>query len=367
MDLEKLFSHHTYLQGVANQLGLDMHKVISASESELAKLITDELRLLVKKNRTTALKKLKELEKKIGELRASGFTEAMGITYDIAKEIAVTASITFAEAGIKKKLSETQIKNILDYEPHDGQSIAQWFDGYRRADLSRIVQSVQGGFINGHTIETIIKDVRHATATTRDRGRMIARTVLNGTANATRMEVFEENADVLDGVKYIATFDSRVCSVCGYYDGKIWKPSEVQARPPLHPNCRCVLVPYIDVGEEGKRPAENADFEQMAKEAYSANPNARKSWDELSYDTRKKYRYDAMKNWTDKTGRSAYRNVSADQTFSDFFEKQPKSFQRSWLGPTRYDLFSSGKLTLDQIITPDNGFTRTIDDLKKLK
>jgi hypothetical protein len=65
---------------------------------------------------------------------------------------------------------------------------------------------------------------------------------MNGVANNSRMGGYEANADVLNGVKFLATLDSRTSKICALLDGTTWTMEEVKKRlvkrPPLHPNCR---------------------------------------------------------------------------------------------------------------------------------
>lgn len=49
--------------------------------------------------------------------------------------------------------------------------------------------------------------------------------------------------------KYLATLDERSCDICGGLDGQVFDvkdASEGENYPPMHPNCRCTTVPYID-------------------------------------------------------------------------------------------------------------------------
>jgi hypothetical protein len=180
--------------------------------------------------------------------------------------------------------------------------------------------------------------------------------------------MFRANADVLDGVQWLATLDHRTCIICGAYDGRIWtkeKMYEVKV-PPAHPNCRCVLVPYIDIGGEGTRPAEVENFDLLAKKKYDANPNAKKKYSELSYEYRRKLRYAAMEEFQQRTGKPPYKQTKGEMTFADHLKAQPESFQREWLGMTRFELYQSGKLPLDQMVHPDRGFKRTIEELRKI-
>jgi hypothetical protein len=135
--------------------------------------------------------------------------------------------------------------------------------------------------------------------------------------------------------------------------------------PPAHPNCRCVLIPYIDTGDESERPAEAENFDQLARENYEKNPKSQKKYDELSYEYRRKLRYAAIKEYHDKTGKPPYLQVKG-MTFADYLKEQPEKWQREWLGKTRFEMYKSGKLTLDHMVNPDNGFKRTVKELETM-
>lgn len=56
-------------------------------------------------------------------------------------------------------------------------------------------------------------------------------------------------ASGVDRVEYVATLEAHTCETCGALDGKVLSLKDVAAgmtAPPMHPNCRCVLVPYFD-------------------------------------------------------------------------------------------------------------------------
>jgi hypothetical protein len=106
------------------------------------------------------------------------------------------------------------------------------------------------------------------------------------------------------------------------------------------------------------------NFDLLAKEKYDANPHAKKKYNKLSHEYRRKLRSAAMEDCRQKTGNSPYRQVKGDTTFADYLKAQPESFQREWFGAKRFELFQSGKLTLDQMVHPDSGFKRTIEELK---
>ncbi|MDF7636935.1 minor capsid protein [Leuconostocaceae bacterium ESL0958] len=63
--------------------------------------------------------------------------------------------------------------------------------------------------------------------------------------------------------RYLATLESRTCSICGGLDHKIFKTSEIERGvnyPLIHPHCRCTTTPYFDGMDEftsGKRWSKN--------------------------------------------------------------------------------------------------------------
>ena len=175
-----------------------------------------------------------------------------------------------------------------------------------------------------------------------------------------------QNSDAIDGVKFVGTLDGKTCPYCASYDGYIWRGEEmVEARrPPIHPNCRCCLIPYIELKDEegnvvdvdGERPAANADFDKLAQDAYNERAREKgwkRRWDDLSPSTRLKYYYQAQKDYEAETGKPAYRQVSGSTTFQEYFHRQSDSFKRAWLGAKRYELYKDGKLKEKNIFKPD--------------
>jgi len=85
------------------------------------------------------------------------------------------------------------------------------------------------------------------------RGRLvaIARTETQRVANTVALQSYAQNADVLDGVQWLSTLDTRTCVVCGARHARIYpldssgSPVGLDQQPPLHPRCRCFLSPVV--------------------------------------------------------------------------------------------------------------------------
>ena len=64
--------------------------------------------------------------------------------------------------------------------------------------------------------------------------------IFNTTAfTVTDYLIFKKNKE---NIVYSAILDNKTCLVCGSYDGKEFELKDVPI-PPLHQNCRCILVP----------------------------------------------------------------------------------------------------------------------------
>ena len=391
-----IWSFHSQVQGVANAVAEMLSEAIGEQDEVLLAMLQTELRTVREwilgntKSPKVIYEKLESVRQQIIDIEHRGIQNAVNILQGAAVELAKTTGQHTAQIiasalenerdirrnSLKGELTESAIRNMLDYKPFvDGKTIQQWFGDLEYKISSRIFQSVQKGIVEGMTLNSIMQAIRGTEGfkpgvlkTNRQSAEILARTVINATANQSRLEMYRANADVMDGVQWLATLDHRTCLVCGAYDGKIWtkdKMYEVKV-PPAHPNCRCVLIPYMDIGDEGTRPAEAENFDLLAKERHHANPNTKKKYSELSYEYRRKLRYAAMEDYRQRTGNVPYRQVHGKMTFADYLKSQSESFQWEWLGKTRFELFQSGTLTLDQMIHPDTGFKRTIEELRKV-
>ncbi len=252
----------------------------------------------------------------------------------------------------------------------------EWFSGLARGDSTRIEGAIQAGFLEGDTIEGIVRRVRGTpalggadgvTEITRRSARTLVRTTVNRFSNAAREEVFAENSDVISALKWTSTLDGRTTPICQSRDGKLapLPPAELvpenvagprlqppNARPPAHPNCRSVMVAIVDPeGVSGKRPfvtdtrgrrEREIDFRRQARESGKSIQQVRADWAR------------------DRVGR-----LPAETTYQQWLTRQKASFQDEVLGPTRGKLFRGGGLTLDRFVA-NSGRRLTLPELKAL-
>lgn len=69
--------------------------------------------------------------------------------------------------------------------------------------------------------------------------------ICNGLSNDTAIAVVDYNRDVVERLMWITEMDERVCADCEELEGIVFDLENVPACP-LHPNCRCHLIPVTD-------------------------------------------------------------------------------------------------------------------------
>lgn len=223
------------------------------------------------------------------------------------------------------------VATIVRETPILGLNLDQWFGTLAASTKKNLTQSIQRSVIEGETISQAVKRIRGTKAlgfkdgvmeTTRRQAEAIVRTSINHTSNQARIELFKENEDIVKGLQWTATLDSRTSQICAGLDGKVFKVDQ-GARPPAHVNCRSTMTPII-------------------KSARSLG----------------------LKDIPEGTRASINGQVPASTTYGKWLKGQPIAVQEMVLGKTKANLFRNGDLKIDKF-TSRNLEPLTLDELRK--
>lgn len=181
---------------------------------------------------------------------------------------------------------------------------------------------LEDGLLAGALPSEIISNVAAiAGQKTRTNAEAVVRTVVNAVSSEAQQQVAQENANLLEGMKWLSTLDGRTSPVCRDRDGKIY-PVGSPVTPPAHYRCRSVMVMVL----------------------------------------KKEYRVPGIEKTRSASGvKSGY--VSDKTTYQSWLRQQPAPVQRDILGSTRYKLFSKGGLDLGKFVD-SSGIEYTIDQLR---
>ena len=135
-------------------------------------------------------------------------------------------------------------------------------------------------------------------------------------------------------VKFVSTLDGRTSKQCASLDANVYDINKAYPKPPLHYNCRSVLVGCDADGDiAGKRP--------------------------FVMDERK------VKDIPKDERKDLIGQLDANTSFKKFFDQTDEFFQKEWLGPARYKLYKEGNYSIDKFVDPQ-GAMYTLDELKAL-
>lgn len=385
---QQIADHQANLQIIGSNWGEEITDRLDASEKKFLAELTKKLKNFdYSANTKKTLDQLDKIAKKLAEIREKAISEAREEIERQAHELAeneakwgkkVTKEISEKDDAKKlKDPSETMLGRVVSYSLSNGKTLNQWFQNIAESDFSRLQAFLQNGFSSGLTIQEMISGIIGTAEgnyidgifnTTRNEAENIARTLCNGIANSAKEAFYNANDDVINGVEILSTLDGRTCPVCASLDRKRYKLGESHPSLPLHPRCRCVLLPVTPASDfaDEQRPMANADFMAEAQRSYEAK-NKGKKFSDLDDDQKKKLYYQAMREYEKQTGEPAYEQSDGAISFRDYFNEHMTEQQRKdWLGPERYKLWKKGNIPLDKFIPPYPQKRMTVEELKKL-
>lgn len=380
--------HQANLVLLAAAWSEEMRDALKGADNELLGALPELLDDMGNADYTAAAqRRYLELQRRILLLRAKSFSAAL--EYMTKQSEALAANEVKWAKAISKRIAAPsggftpvgtgRIAAVVKYaNVEDGMTLEESIAAAAQEDARRISAICRDGLRRDKTIDEISREIRGTKAANYEDGvlnvsraeaEQLARTGCCGIADEAKMQFYLANADVIKGVRHVATLSGNTCLVCGSYDGMVWRiPEEVHLIPKLgiHPNCRCVHLPVTDLDDinSSTRPAEAANFWKEAEEQYNRE-HPGKRFSDLARSTRLKYYYKAQKDYEKRTGRPAFDQVPQNMSFEDWLKTKDDRFLRQYFGPTRYALYKDGKLPLRKFINPETSRAFTIEDLKK--
>lgn len=348
--LDALNQHNSYLQ-----------RLSSASVNEILKTF-DGLSIEMLNKLQNLLIDLNEVEKTIlasGKYTTSSLKDILGILMNwqqsisvVLPEIFTASAIALAvhEAGFiyalaekkQPKLEGDKLFNKFRKVPYaEGQLIDLIFLNIAEDVRKKVEYVIRDGIYQGQTSQKIVQRIKGT------KKRNYSDGLLNQTRNAIDAEVrtarsHVSNISYLDtwkvlGFNYtkdVATLDGRTSLGCAAKDGRIQQIGEGHQKPPYHRRCRTIQVGCDKDGDlAGIRP--------------------------FVSDKR------AVKNIPKDQRESKIGQVDANLTYKEWFARQDESFQKEWLGPSKYKLYSEGGFSIDKFVDPLSGKTFTLKELRK--
>lgn len=330
-------------------------KLLEKSDAELvAKL---RKRLARPGARDFTSRRYQELLKSVREMRTDTMlTARKAVTRDVKRiariEQEFERRILTSTIPVRLELATVQpatLNALVTSKPFSGgtnaaRTLSQWFGGLQRSDATRLTEAISLGVTQGETIDQIVRRVAGtrskgytdgALAISRREATAVVRTAVNHASNVAREELWKANSDIIAGVQWVSTLEGNTCLLCGSRDGNAAAPDGGKlpkgaipldpsgARPPAHPNCRCLMIALLD--QEGI-----ADRAGVRPEKSDINVGP----------------------------------ISAKTRYDDWLGGQSAKFQDSVLGKKKGALFRRGGLELSHFVDRQ-GTEVTLSDLAR--
>lgn len=143
----------------------------------------------------------------------------------------------------------------------DGSNFSERIWGKHRPQLVRDLQvELTQTIIRGESSEKLARRIAKRYDVALHRARTLVRTERAYFSSVSQQESYRELE--VEYQEFCATLDMRTSDICRDMDGKIFKTSEMEIgvnAPPLHCNCRSIMVPHSEKYKAEKRSARDKD------------------------------------------------------------------------------------------------------------
>jgi hypothetical protein len=210
-----------------------------------------------------------------------------------------------------------------------GSPAADWWKGQEVATQFKFAQQLRLGMTAGETNQQIVSRIVGKSGQpgvmdiVRRDAQSLVQTSVQTVANDARRSTFQENDDLIKGIRQVSTLDGHTSDICMAYSGAEWdmqyKPINGNTLPfkggtPRHFKCRSLEVPIT------------------------------KTFKELGLD---------IPESPVGTRASDEGQIAGNTSFDAFLKRKDKAYLDDKLGPGRAELFRSGKITLRDLVNGD--------------
>lgn len=207
--------------------------------------------------------------------------------------------------------SASTLNSIVHSRPFQGHVLKDWFGQLNASTRSVIQQQLNIGLTAGETTSQIVRRITSKSGVfgqARRNATSVVRTATNHVASQVREATYADNSDIIKGVQWVSTLDTRTSSICKSLDGRVFDLNE-GPRPPAHFQCRSTTIPILD-----------------------------------------SYKRFGLKDPPASTRASLDGQVPDKMTYNDWLQTQPISIQNEALGPRRASLFRAGQLNVSDLV-----------------
>lgn len=307
--------HQVYIERYKSQVANDfipfLKEIESSLRSQLAEIdLTEISRTRLEKQLTQTRKLLRDIYTGWSESLSKELADFADYESKYAiKQIADVMETPFDfTVPTEKQLITAVTAAPLSVRGIDGGKLLDDFiKDFSDKDTARLTNIIRQGYFEGKTNRQMVSQIMsQELAATERSARAIVRTAVQHTASQARQATAEANSDLIKGVKWSSTLDSRTTPICQSLDGREF-PIDSGPRPPIHIGCRSQTTYVLS-----------------DKYSYLSEGRTRAARDP-------------------KTGKTV--SVSGKETYFSWLKKQDKEFVEDAIGRDKAKLLLNGGIT----------------------
>lgn len=242
--------------------------------------LEDELEEDIRKNAGTEFnqERLKKLLAQTKETIQKNFkiiaqTHAKSLQEVFYAEIKNTARMANSLLGVdvmSVAITETQAAKIASNVLIDGAKSKDWWSRQDKDLRIKFSDKMRQGLLRGQTTDELARVVRGRKATknspavpgllevNKRQSEAIVRTSVQTVANDARLDTYKQNLDVVKGIQWVSTLDSRTTPICIALHGKQWSLPDYKPighdkpfpGPTAHWGCRSTQISILKSWDE---------------------------------------------------------------------------------------------------------------------
>ena len=242
-------------------------------------------------------------------------------------------------------MSAAQMRSLVLDTPVGGNLLRRWVErSFDQRMISGIKEEILSGRLLGESYRELVARITTGFNMVERDAITLTRTYVQSVNVGAMEAVYQANREVVKGVQWVATMEvggrqgRGTCLRCAALDGQQFLWNEPRPPCPLHCRCRCILTPLMV------------------------------SWRELGLDIDDMA--DPYRPWTrrpdmnidaGRPGRTILEHGFHQGSFSTWFSTLSQQDQRSIVGPGRFGLLQSGRISFEDLADRTTGRLRLLD------
>ena len=143
-----------------------------------------------------------------------------------------------------------------DKEHHTLVKVMMFLESIEKKIVKDSYSAITSGYITGVHPTDVVREIMSPYKKNKDiyktatrNLRTVVKTMFADAHNRVQMQMLKDNQDMFTYYEYVAKLDGRTSKICRETDETIWEEFDQIPKdlyPPLHPNCRSIIVGIVD-------------------------------------------------------------------------------------------------------------------------